>query len=47
MFEECFENMSLEEQEEVSAYMEELFEAVALGNGDYTLNSDGEIVVDD
>ncbi|QPA58350.1 hypothetical protein [Lysinibacillus sphaericus] len=46
MFEEDFENMSVEEQENFVDCMERMFEDLALGNGDYTLNSEDEIVID-
>lgn len=47
MFEEDLKNMSEEEQESFIDCMEELFESISLGNGDYNLNSEGEIVIDD
>ncbi|MCT6926284.1 hypothetical protein [Metasolibacillus sp.] len=32
---------------EITAKLLELFESISLGNGDYNLNSEGEIVIDD
>jgi len=47
MFEEDLENISVEEQKEFIDCMEELFEAVALGNGDYTFDCNGDICICD
>ena len=46
MVEEEFENMSIEEQESFIDCMEELFEVVSYGNGDYYFIN-GEIVFED
>lgn len=43
MFWEDLKEMSPEEREEALEYMEEFLDEVAIGNGDYTLNSDGVI----
>lgn len=46
MFEEECKNMSEEEQEDFNEFREEYLELVAIGNGDYSINSDGEIEID-
>ncbi|MCY7786390.1 hypothetical protein [Bacillus inaquosorum] len=46
MFEEEFENLSDDEQLEVIEYLEEYMEFVAIGNGDYRIGPDGEIIID-
>ncbi|GFM12043.1 MULTISPECIES: hypothetical protein [Bacillaceae] len=46
MFEEEFENLSDDEQLEVIEYLEEYMESVAIGNGDYRIGPDGEIIID-
>ncbi|MEK4090134.1 MULTISPECIES: hypothetical protein [Bacillus] len=47
MFEEELENLSEEEQLEVIEYLGEYMESVALGNGDYRIGSNDEIIVED
>ncbi|MEE6201069.1 hypothetical protein [Bacillus cereus] len=47
MFEEEFENLSDEEQLEVIEYLDEYMESVAIGNGDYHIGDNGEIVIED
>ncbi|MBK3495075.1 hypothetical protein JFL43_09425 [Viridibacillus sp. YIM B01967] len=46
MFEDDLKNMSVEEREEALGYMEELLESVSIGNGDYWIGNNGEIVID-
>ncbi|MGI9902538.1 hypothetical protein KK159_12545 [Bacillus velezensis] len=46
MFEEEFENLSDDEQLEAIEYLEEYMESVAIGNGDYRIGPDGEIIID-
>ncbi|WP_170954554.1 hypothetical protein [Bacillus cereus] len=47
MLEEEFENLSDEEQREVIEYLDEYMEFVAIGNGDYHIGDNGEIVIED
>ncbi|WP_163118445.1 MULTISPECIES: hypothetical protein [Bacillus] len=47
MLEEDFENLSDEEQLEVIEYLDEYMESVAIGNGDYYIGDNGEIVIED
>ncbi len=39
--------MAAEEQEEAIEYMEEFLESVAVGNGDFSIGNNGEIVIED
>ncbi|MES5848649.1 MULTISPECIES: hypothetical protein [unclassified Bacillus cereus group] len=47
MLEEEFENLSDEEQLEFIEYLGEYMESVAIGNGDYHIGDNGEIVIED
>ncbi|MED2698464.1 hypothetical protein P4222_23390 [Bacillus thuringiensis] len=47
MLEEEFENLSDEEQLEAIEYLDEYMESVAIGNGDYHIDDNGEIVIED
>ncbi|WP_164691269.1 hypothetical protein [Bacillus tropicus] len=47
MLKEEFENLSDEEQLEVNEYLDEYMESVAIGNGDYHIGDNGEIVIED
>ncbi|WP_206780377.1 hypothetical protein [Bacillus toyonensis] len=47
MLEEEFENLSDEEQLEVIDYLDEYMESVAIGNGDYHIGDNREIVIED
>lgn len=46
MFEEELENLTEEEQKEVEDYLDEYLESVAIGNGDYRIGPNGEIIID-
>lgn len=46
MFEEEFENLSDEEELEFIEYLDEYMESVAIGNGDYHIGDNGEIVIE-
>ncbi|WP_010170768.1 hypothetical protein [Bacillus coahuilensis] len=47
MFEEDLKHMSEEERKEALEYMEEFLDSVALGNGDYGIEPNGEIIIED
>ncbi|MCU5674206.1 hypothetical protein P5664_18915 [Bacillus subtilis] len=47
MFEDDLKNMSEEEREMAIEYMEEFLDSVAIGNGDYHIGNNGEIVIED
>lgn len=46
MFEEELENLTDEEQKEVGDYFDEYLDSVAIGNGDYRIGPNGEIIID-
>ncbi|MGU3372525.1 hypothetical protein [Bacillus mycoides] len=46
MFEDDLKNMSEEEREMAIEYMEEFLDSVAIGNGDYHIGNNGEIVIE-
>ncbi|EJR04978.1 hypothetical protein SIM32_28025 [Bacillus cereus group sp. WSBC 10925] len=46
MFEEDLNNMSEEERELAIEYMEEFLDSVAIGNGDFDIDNNGEIVIE-
>lgn len=43
---EDFEYMIEEEREAAIEYMEEFLDSIAIGNGDYQIGSNGEIIID-
>lgn len=47
MFEEDLKNMSEEEREMAIEYMEEFLDSVAIGNGDFGIDNNGGIVIED
>ncbi|EOQ04641.1 hypothetical protein [Bacillus cereus] len=47
MFEEDLKNMSEEEREMAIEYMEEFLDSVAIGNGDFDIDNNGEIIIED
>lgn len=42
-----FKNMSEEEREMAIEYMEEFLDSVAIGNGDFGIDNNGGIVIED
>ncbi|MEC0312932.1 hypothetical protein P8797_07430 [Bacillus subtilis] len=46
MFGEDIKNLTVEEQKEVLEYLDEYFESVAIGNGDYYIGPNGEIIIE-
>ncbi|BDC53905.1 hypothetical protein TM2_05740 [Bacillus altitudinis] len=46
MIDEDFENLTDEEQKDVLEYLDEYFEFVFIGNGDYQIDQNGEIIID-
>ena len=46
MFEEELENLTEEERYEVLNYLDEYMDSVSIGNGDYQIDSNGEITFD-
>ncbi|MDR0122629.1 hypothetical protein AB0R87_03160 [Bacillus pumilus] len=47
MFEEDLKNMSEEEREMAIEYMEEFLDSVAIGNGDFDIDNNDGIVIED
>ncbi|WP_252650587.1 hypothetical protein [Bacillus pacificus] len=47
MFEEDLKNMSEEEREMAIEYMEEFLDSIAIGNGDFDIDNNGGIVIED
>lgn len=47
MFEDDLKNMSEEERELAIEYMEEFLDSVAIGDGDFYIDNNGEIVIED
>ncbi|MDA2407149.1 MULTISPECIES: hypothetical protein [Bacillus cereus group] len=47
MFEDDLKNMSEEEREMAIEYMEEFLDSVAIGNGDFDIDNNGEIIIGD
>ncbi|MGN7311554.1 hypothetical protein ACTHQ4_10700 [Alkalicoccobacillus gibsonii] len=46
MYEEDNKNLSEEEKEDID-YLNEYMESVAIGNGDYRIGLNGEIIIED
>ncbi|MBU5247186.1 hypothetical protein [Bacillus halotolerans] len=46
MFEEDLRRMSKEERELAIEYIEEYLDDIAIGEGDYHIGSNGEIIID-
>ncbi|MEC2393218.1 MULTISPECIES: hypothetical protein [Bacillus] len=47
MFEDDLKNMSEEEREMAIEYMEEFLDSISIGNGDFDIDNNGEIVIED
>ncbi|WP_176549187.1 MULTISPECIES: hypothetical protein [Bacillus] len=47
MFEDDLKNMSEEEREMAIEYMEEFLDSVAIGNGYFDIDNNGEIIIED